>query len=407
MSDITTSGSWSASDWIGAAQAIADVAVAGINSGSSKRSQKRARRYNEELMRIQDELADQNALDAYNRQLEAWNLANEYNKPSSVMQRLDEAGLNPNLVYGNGQGITAAGSLSPVPSAEVGASSVGTPTLGIQSPNLLAAAQAKELYSRSNLQDAQTGHEEIKKMLTQSQTWLNGAAYLNEMEKARGQSILNYIQEQSAPATIGQAFANLEQTWQNTLSLAKDVERKTIENKYVDQAAALNIADMQMGVLLKGAQTLFKLKGIEVADADIAAAYAVARLRNSQTRDLERYMDAGGSEARAYAEKQQGKQAKASARYLDAQAKRAEDANRGGIGYADAAAVQALAEERESGGTRNNVSTVIDVLEFLFGDHAERNRDEREERARQRDQHSVSVSEVIQMVRLAAAYYAD
>ena len=31
-----------------------------------------------------------------------WNLANEYNSPKNQMARLKEAGLNPNLVYGNG-----------------------------------------------------------------------------------------------------------------------------------------------------------------------------------------------------------------------------------------------------------------------------------------------------------------
>ena len=31
-----------------------------------------------------------------------WNLNNEYNKPINQMARLDEAGLNPNLVYGQG-----------------------------------------------------------------------------------------------------------------------------------------------------------------------------------------------------------------------------------------------------------------------------------------------------------------
>lgn len=35
-------------------------------------------------------------------QWEMWNANNDYNSPASVMQRLEEAGLNPNLVYGNG-----------------------------------------------------------------------------------------------------------------------------------------------------------------------------------------------------------------------------------------------------------------------------------------------------------------
>lgn len=39
--------------------------------------------------------------------LEDWNTQNAYNSPAAQMQRLKEAGLNPNLVYGNGADATA------------------------------------------------------------------------------------------------------------------------------------------------------------------------------------------------------------------------------------------------------------------------------------------------------------
>nr|QJB19785.1 MAG: DNA pilot protein [Microvirus sp.] len=39
---------------------------------------------------------------AYSKDLEMWNRANEYNSPKQQMERLADAGLNPNLVYGNG-----------------------------------------------------------------------------------------------------------------------------------------------------------------------------------------------------------------------------------------------------------------------------------------------------------------
>ncbi len=42
---------------------------------------------------------------AYSKQLEMWNKQNEYNSPSNQMKRLAQAGLNPNLVYGNGQAV--------------------------------------------------------------------------------------------------------------------------------------------------------------------------------------------------------------------------------------------------------------------------------------------------------------
>ena len=44
---------------------------------------------------------------AYSKDLEQWHRQNEYNSPAAQMQRLEEAGLNPNMVYGQGvQGAT-------------------------------------------------------------------------------------------------------------------------------------------------------------------------------------------------------------------------------------------------------------------------------------------------------------
>lgn len=72
---------------------------------------------------------------AYKRQLEFWNLQNAYNTPSAQMQRLADAGLNPNLMYGQGNTGNA-----------VNLSSVGAPKLNTYQLNGLqeaAIAQAQ------------------------------------------------------------------------------------------------------------------------------------------------------------------------------------------------------------------------------------------------------------------------
>lgn len=49
----------------------------------------------------------------WNRDLAMWNMTNAYNSPTAQMQRLKEAGLNPNLVYGSGNVVgNAAGSVN-------------------------------------------------------------------------------------------------------------------------------------------------------------------------------------------------------------------------------------------------------------------------------------------------------
>ena len=55
---------------------------------------------------------------AWERNLEAWNMQNEYNLPVNQYQRQLEGiqanGLNPNLVYGNSSSVSgAAGGISP------------------------------------------------------------------------------------------------------------------------------------------------------------------------------------------------------------------------------------------------------------------------------------------------------
>ncbi|WNK13929.1 MAG: DNA pilot protein [Microvirus sp.] len=47
----------------------------------------------------------------YSKDVEMWNKGNTYNSPMAQMERLKSAGLNPNLVYGNGAQASSAGQL--------------------------------------------------------------------------------------------------------------------------------------------------------------------------------------------------------------------------------------------------------------------------------------------------------
>lgn len=66
--------------------------------------------------------------DAFKQNVEMWNLQNQYNDPSAQMQRLRNAGLNPNLVYGGGNVAGLTTSNAPQISApEYSAPSMGRP----------------------------------------------------------------------------------------------------------------------------------------------------------------------------------------------------------------------------------------------------------------------------------------
>lgn len=86
---------------LGLALLLGGISAAGSVAGSAlgASAQDRANAQNLEIAKMQN---------AWN--LEQWHRENAYNKPTQQMQRLSEAGLNPNLVYGNGATTQAAAS---------------------------------------------------------------------------------------------------------------------------------------------------------------------------------------------------------------------------------------------------------------------------------------------------------
>lgn len=86
--------------WVGAAIGAA-AALGSSIIGAASNARKRKVRQAKEIADYNNKLA-----------IENWERQNEYNSPQQQMQRLSEAGLNPNLVYGSGAGSTGnAGTL--------------------------------------------------------------------------------------------------------------------------------------------------------------------------------------------------------------------------------------------------------------------------------------------------------
>lgn len=80
--------------------AAGSTTAAAVNNKGGKNSQRRAYKYNKQLQEQQAAYQKEAAETSWNRQLEAWNMENEYNSPKAQMQRYQDAGLNPNLIYG-------------------------------------------------------------------------------------------------------------------------------------------------------------------------------------------------------------------------------------------------------------------------------------------------------------------
>lgn len=84
----------------------AGLISSGINAASTARTNRRAEAFSREMFEKQGA-----------REIEYFDMQNRYNHPSSQMQRLQDAGLNPNLVYGSGAQQQAA-SISSKPAAQ-------------------------------------------------------------------------------------------------------------------------------------------------------------------------------------------------------------------------------------------------------------------------------------------------
>lgn len=67
-----------------------------------------------------------------------WNMANEYNSPANQMKRFEAAGLNPNLMYGQG----SPGNASSVPSPSLHNPGFKNPFEGVQLANYLAQVKS-------------------------------------------------------------------------------------------------------------------------------------------------------------------------------------------------------------------------------------------------------------------------
>lgn len=138
-----------------AAAVIGSIGAAALTSGASVSSglfgKKKAKKYNSELQKEQFEynqkLAAQqnqynreNAEWAYQKNLEQWQRENEYNSPAAQMRRYQEAGLNPNLAYGQSNTAASSPTIS-APTAEgypmSGSSGVSDSMPSIEFPNVV------------------------------------------------------------------------------------------------------------------------------------------------------------------------------------------------------------------------------------------------------------------------------
>lgn len=149
---------------------FATIAPALISAASSitKGGPKRQFKYNKKLAVLQNEMNRANAQWAFDKELELRKYQQDYDSPQARMQRYKDAGLNPNLIYGNE---SAAGSFSPpsfpsVPGVDVGRVDASQSVL---SHVVDSFQQARYMAAQTDLIETKTDESTVKQDLMRAQ----------------------------------------------------------------------------------------------------------------------------------------------------------------------------------------------------------------------------------------------
>lgn len=179
-----------------------------MNQIFAKRNTDRTIRANKQLAnyQYQQDLKMANAANQFN--IDMWNRQNVYNSPAEQMKRLQQAGLNPNLVYGSGN--VGGNVTSGPPRSEVAKYQKPTVKYNYQPPQTAPAIQS---YFDARVKQAQTNNLNATTLLTDAKT-------VNEATRTKGIFTDNEVKELKR-RMLENTFDYQVQTKEQELEIAK------------------------------------------------------------------------------------------------------------------------------------------------------------------------------------------
>ena len=208
------------------------------NLGSSAMNNKAVQdtnRANMEIAKYQAQWQQQENEKAYQRSLNMWNLQNEYNSPTQQMARIRAAGLNPNLVYGNGVTGNSSGSTPQYEPAKFNA-----PTMQAYRGWNLGISDAISQFLAYRTAKAQVDNMEAQNSLIRQQTATEATKQANiAASTSRSEFDLNMAKElkdvsvSSAIADMNQKQAGVAQGWTkaNREVIQYELDKALFDNK--------------------------------------------------------------------------------------------------------------------------------------------------------------------------------
>lgn len=190
---------------------------------------------NMEIAKYQAQWQQQENEKAYQRSLNMWNLQNEYNSPTQQMARIRAAGLNPNLVYGNGVTGNSSGSTPQYEPAKFNA-----PTMQAYRGWNLGISDAISQFLAYRTAKAQVDNMEAQNGLIRQQTATEATRQANiAASTSRSEFDLSMAKElkdvsvSSAIADMNQKQAGASQGWTkaNREVIQYELDKALFDNK--------------------------------------------------------------------------------------------------------------------------------------------------------------------------------
>lgn len=195
--------------WPAIIGAVGSLAGSAMNNSASASAADTAYGRQKELMALQQQYAVEN-----------WNREVNYNSPKEQMKRLKEAGLNPNLVYGNGASGLQAG--------PVAAPTAPSAPMQVTAPGNFGSAVSDAVNAAVGIAQAKKAKSE-----TIAQTIENEFNQKTLEDRIKSVSLQNNWTEQQTKKAIEET-ANLQQQWNlltgqiNALSTDREIRQKEL-----------------------------------------------------------------------------------------------------------------------------------------------------------------------------------
>eukprot|EP00918_Siedleckia_nematoides_P067782 GHVU01147495.1.p3 GENE.GHVU01147495.1~~GHVU01147495.1.p3 ORF type:complete len:214 (+),score=17.21 GHVU01147495.1:281-922(+) len=170
---------------------------------------------------------------AYSKDLEMWNLGNQYNTPEAQMTRLKSAGLNPNMIYGS---VKATGNVaSQLPNFQA-------PRIDYKNQSPLDIPNTINMYQDVKMKNNQNDllREQVNLTKEKEATEIikqHGMGYNNAIKghKAAVTGYMSPFQQQIAESELRTIHANAKRT-ENSASLrGMQSQYKGVELKFLKQ----------------------------------------------------------------------------------------------------------------------------------------------------------------------------